>query len=451
MQQYLGIKAEHPDTLLFYRMGDFYELFFDDAKRAAGLLDLTLTARGTSGGEPIPMAGVPAHAAESYLARLLKLGESVAICEQIGDPALAKGPVERKVTRTLTPGTLTDDALLDEGADNLIAAVYPRGERAGIASMDLSGARFAAWEVPATDLAAEIERLGAAEVLTAESARGMLPEDTAGCVRTLPDWRFAADAGRRELCAHLGVDDLAAFDVADLDIGLGAAAALLVYCRETQAGELGHITELRRERPDDTVRLDRATVRNLELVESLAGAPQQTLLALMDTTRTAMGRRLLRRWLTRPSRDHRILRRRHHAVATLLSVLDLEQLRGSLRDVHDVERITSRIALGSARPRDLSRLRDALGALPDVRAVLEPDASPRLDELRDAIEELPELRAELERALVDTPPQLVRDGGVIREGYDETLDELRRVSADADAYLLELERRERERTGVATL
>jgi DNA mismatch repair protein MutS len=452
MQQYLGIKAQHPDILLFYRMGDFYELFFDDARRAAELLEITLTARGHSGGEPIPMAGVPVHAAETYLARLLKLGEAVAICEQIGDPAESRGPVERKVTRIATPGTVTDDALLDERRDNLIVAVAAAATRYGLASLDLGAARFRVMELDGTAaLEEEIERLGAAEILAPETFPALADRELARRVRRLPDWRFDPGPAHRALCGHFGVDDLAGFGCAGLDAAIAAAGGLLGYCRETQGQALTHLDTLTVDHHDAGVRLDRATRRNLELTEALSGRPEHSLLGVLDTSRTAMGARLLRRWLTTPRRDQGVLRRRHHAVDSLLTVLDLDGVRDALRAAADIERIAARVALGSDRPRDLSRLRDTLPLLPRLQALLGTGVSPLLDELRTDCAPLPELHAALASALSETPSQQVRDGGVIAAGYDAELDALREASADADAWLVALERRERERSGIATL
>jgi DNA mismatch repair protein MutS len=452
MQQFLRIKAQHPDILLFYRMGDFYELFFDDAKRAAELLDLTLTARGRSRGEPIPMAGVPAHAAENYLSRLLRLGESVAICEQIGDPALSQGPVERKVARILTPGTVTDDALLDAKRDNLVVAVFEHNALYGIAALDLGGARFSVVEVANDrDLENELERLAGAEILISEQSEE--PSDRIGLapLRRLPAWHFDISSAKRALCTQFNVESLAGFGCDGLSAALGAAGALLNYCRDTQGGELKHLRSLRVERLDDLISIDRTTRRNLEITEALSGTGEHSLLSLLDSTRTGMGSRQLQRWLNTPSRDQNLLRRRHHAVSTLISVLDLNGLRSDFRHVHDIERITARIALASARPRDLARLRNALDALPALRSHLSADASPLLDELHEAIELLPELLLHLQNAVAAEPPVQIRDGGVIAKGYDSTLDELRGISSEADTYLIELERRERERSGIPGL
>ncbi|MEX2479649.1 MAG: DNA mismatch repair protein MutS [Gammaproteobacteria bacterium] len=452
MQQYLGIKAEHPDSLLFYQMGDFYELFFEDAKRAARLLDITLTARGTSGDSPIPMAGVPIHAAEGYLARLLKLGEAVAICEQTGDPAAARGPVERKVTRILTPGTLTDDALLDERQDNVVSAVALCESGYGVASVELSAGRFRVSELDsAAALISMVERIDPAEILLSEALAPTFERAWGARVRKRPAWRFDRAVAERLLCQHFGVSSLDGFGCAALPAAVAAAGALLEYCRETQGSALAHLTTLNVEHAEETLRIDRATRRNLELTEALSGNAGHTLLGLLDTTRTTMGARLLRRWLLQPRRDQRLLRQRHQAVAELILRIDIDRLRTTLRDVHDIERITSRIALGSARPRDLSRLRDSLPVLAQLRACLRPSLDPHLDDLCRRIEELPELHARLVAAVVDTPPQVIRDGGVLAPGFDTVLDELRNASADADAFLLELERRERERSGIANL
>ena len=452
MQQYLGIKAAHPDALLFYQMGDFYELFFDDARRAAQLLDITLTARGTSGDHPIPMAGVPVHAADGYLARLLKLGEAVALCEQVGDPATARGPVERKVTRILTPGTLTDDALLDEHQDNVVAAVCAANQAYGVASVDLSGARFQISEVATlAALAAVFERLDPAEILIADDCVLALDGVWAARLRKLPAWRFEPAGARQILCKHFAVSDLGGLGCGPFPAAVTAAGALLGYCRETQGNALAHLRNLSVEHGEEAVRLDRATRRNLELTESLSADAGHTLLTLLDTTRTAMGARLLRRWLLQPRRDQSMLRERHHAVGELLETVDFAGLRATLREVHDIERITSRIGLGTARPRDLSRLRDTLPALGRLRAQLPSGASPRLDALQAAIEELPTLHTLLVAAVIEAPPPVVREGGVIAPGFDTLLDELRNASADADAFLVDLERRERERSGIATL
>ncbi|MGH8502887.1 MAG: DNA mismatch repair protein MutS [Gammaproteobacteria bacterium] len=449
MQQYLRIKAEHPDILLFYRMGDFYELFYDDARRAAQLLDLTLTARGQSAGEPIPMAGVPVHAVESYLARLIKRGESVAICEQFGDPGASKGPVERKVVRIVTPGTITDEGLLDERRDNLLMAIQSGAGRHGLAWLDLGAGRLAVTEVAGDDaLLAELERLQPAEILIAEGAR--LPADRTG-VRSLPPWHFDVDGGRRRLCQQFCAVDLKGFGCDAMPAAIAAAGALLNYVSDTQRGALPHISALHTERHGDGIILDAASRRNLELECTLTGDPQNTLVHVLDTTVTSMGGRCLRRWINQPLRARDVLEHRHSAVAELLETQVFDDLRRRLRGVHDIERIVARVALRSARPRDLAGLRDTLALLPALQAQLAGLQAPRLAALRAAVGEYPALHRHLARAIVDSPPMWIRDGGVIASGFDPELDELRALSANADGYLIELEARERERSGIPNL
>ncbi|MDJ0927691.1 MAG: DNA mismatch repair protein MutS [Gammaproteobacteria bacterium] len=449
MRQYLRIKAEFPDTLLFYRMGDFYELFYDDARRAATLIDITLTSRGKSAGQPIPMAGVPYHAAESYLAKLLRQGESVAICEQVGDPATSKGPVAREVVRVLTPGTLTDEALLDSRRDNLIAALCPDGSRAGLAWLELSSGRLSISELADTDMASELERLQVAELLLPEQAApaGLASMDTR--TRELPPWQFDADTARRKLCEQFGTLNLDGFGCADLPLAIRAAGGLLQYVRDTQRSSLPHIDGLTVERAGDSLLVDAVTRRNLEIDRSLAGREADTLAGLMDRCATTMGSRMLRRWLNRPLRDHTLLRQRYQAVGQLQANAGPE-LTDLLRRVGDVERILTRVALLSARPRDLAQLRTALQLLPAIRHRV-PTDSPLLQALAQQLADRPAIQARLERALVDEPPMLIRDGGVIAAGYDVELDELRNTSQHADAYLAELEVRERDRTGLPSL
>ncbi len=451
MQQYLRIKAQHPRELLFYRMGDFYELFFDDAKRAAELLDITLTARGKSAGEPIPMAGVPYHAAEGYLARLVKAGVSVAICEQIGDPATSKGPVERKVVRIVTPGTLSDEALLEERADNLLLAVAQHREQFGLAWLDLASGRFRVLEVAGEEaLASELQRLNPAETLYQESIAYPVVTGRRGA-RAQPLWEFDQDSARRSLNLQFQTHDLQGFGCDDLGLALGAAGCLLQYVKDTQRSNLPHIRAIAHESRAESVILDAATRRNLEIDRNLAGGESNTLLSVMDRCVTAMGSRLLRRWLHRPLTDIDVLRRRHEAIRALCAEYGYEPVRAALKPIGDMERILSRVALRSARPRDLTRLRSSLQALPALRAVLDDCASERLDALSRQAAEFPRLCDLLERAIGDNPPVVIRDGGVIANGYDEELDELRRISSNAGDYLLEIEQREREATGISTL
>ena len=452
MQQYLRIKAGHPDILLFYRMGDFYELFHQDARRAAELLDITLTARGQSAGEPIPMCGVPVHSAESYLARLVKLGESVAICEQIGDPATSKGPVERQVVRIVTPGTLTDEALLAERQDNLLAAVYPQGERFGLAALDLAGGRFTVQESGGEEaLLSELERLRPAELLLPEDLGlpgewGRLPG-----LRHRAPWHFDIETAQRELSAQFGTRDLAGFGIDGLDLAIGAAGCLLQYVKDTQRSALPHLRSLHVERREDSVLIDAATRRNLELEYSLSGRHEHTLTGVLDRSVTAMGSRLLRRWLHRPLRDQKLLHQRHQAVAALVENRRYDDLRALLRGSADLERILTRVVLKSARPRDLTGLRDTLGRLPDLQGLLAGVDDPLLAHLATRIGDHPAVFHLLDSALLESPPVLLRDGGVIAAGYDAELDELRNLSEHGDQYLLDMETRERERTGIHNL
>jgi len=452
MQQYLRIKAEHPDILVFYRMGDFYELFYSDAERAARLLDITLTARGESAGERIPMAGVPVHAVESYLARLVKLGESVAICEQIGDPATSKGPVERRVVRVVTPGTLTDEALLEERRSNLLATLAQRGERFGLATLELSSGRFAVQELEGPEaLLAELERLQPAELLVGEDAQ--LTEGVAERrgLRRRPPWHFEEQTAARLLNEQFGTRDLSGFGCQDLPLAIAAAGCLLEYTRETQRTALPHIQGLTVERRDDAVIIDAASRRNLELERNLGGGGEHTLAWVLDTTVTAMGARLLRRWIGRPLRTRDELRERQDAVETLLANASASPLRDTLQGLADCERILARVAMRSARPRDLTGLRDALERLAAVREILSPLNAPRLQALCPELEAHGAERELLARALVDNPPVVIRDGGVLRDGYDEELDELRGLSRNADQFLIDLEQREREATGIGNL
>ncbi|HYW03782.1 MAG TPA: DNA mismatch repair protein MutS [Gammaproteobacteria bacterium] len=452
MRQYLRIKAEHPHVFLFYRMGDFYELFYDDARRAARLLDITLTSRGQSAGGPIPMAGVPVHSVDGYLARLLRLGESVAVCEQIGDPAASKGPVERRVTRIVTPGTVTEDALLEERRDNLLVCLAPASERWGIASLELSGGRFTVLELEGAEaLLAEVERLRPAELLAPEDAALPAPLAEHRGLRRRPPWHFEEDAARRLLCAQFGTRDLAGFGCDDMSLAVAAAGCLLQYVQDTQRTALPHLRGLRTELRDEAVILDVATRRNLELERKLSGGRENTLAEVLDHTATAMGSRELRRWINRPLRDHEVLRLRHDAVGTLQEAGRHEPLQQQLRGIGDLERILARIALGSARPRDLTALRTGLDAVPGLGQSLAEIDSPRLARLTGDLGDHSALAALLHRAVVPEPPLLIRDGGVIAEGYDGELDELRALSGSADQYLLDLETRERQRTGIPNL
>lgn len=452
MQQYLRIKAEHPDILLFYRMGDFYELFYDDARRAAELLNITLTTRGQSAGAPIPMAGVPFHAVEGYLAKLVKLGQSVAICEQIGDPATSKGPVERQVTRIVTPGTLTDEALLEERRDNLLLAVHQVKNRYGLAALELSGGRFVVTQLDdAAALLNELERLKPAELLISEGFALPEPWRRHPGLRQQAPWRFDQDSATRILCAQFSVRNLDGFGCADQPVAVAAAGCLLHYVKDTQRGALPHLTGLRVERHEDSVILDAASRRNLELEHSLSGQPDHTLLGLLERCATPMGARLLRRWLHRPLRDRTTLNQRQDSLRQLLDHNGHDVLRGLLRGIGDVERILARVALKSARPRDLTALAEALGRLPALHAFLDTLDAALLRDLTRRAGAHPQIRDLLNRAIIANPPQIIRDGGVIAPGYDAELDELRTLNERADQYLIDLETRERQRTGIQNL
>ena len=452
MQQYLKIKHQHPEQLLFYRMGDFYELFYDDARRAAKLLDITLTARGASAGKSIPMAGIPFHSAEGYLAKLVKLGESVVICEQIGDPATSKGPVERQVVRIITPGTVSDEALLDERRDNLLTAVLGDERLFGLAVLDIASGRFTVQELAGWEtLLAELDRLNPAELLIPDDWPAGLPAEKRRGVRRRAPWDFDCDSALKSLCQQFGTGDLKGFGCDKLGLAIGAAGCLLAYAKETQRTALPHLRSLRHERLDDTVILDGASRRNLELDVNLAGGRDNTLQSVVDRCQTAMGSRLLTRWLNRPLRNRAVIEARQDAITCLLEGYRFETLQPQLKDIGDLERILARIGLRNARPRDLARLRDALAALPTLQEGLTQMIAPHLLDLARSIQTYPELAATLARAIIDNPPAVIRDGGVIKRGYDSELDELQTLSENAGQFLMDLEVREKARTGLQGL
>ncbi|WP_042869183.1 DNA mismatch repair protein MutS [Dickeya poaceiphila] len=450
MQQYLKLKAQHPDILLFYRMGDFYELFYDDAKRASQLLDISLTKRGASAGEPIPMAGVPHHAVENYLAKLVQLGESVAICEQIGDPATSKGPVERKVVRIVTPGTISDEALLQEKQDNLLAAIWQENRGFGYATLDISSGRFRLVE-PADQetMAAELQRTNPAELLYPETFEAMFLIEHRHGLRRRPLWEFELDTARQQLNLQFGTRDLTGFGVEQARLGLRAAGCLLQYAKDTQRTSLPHIRGITMERQQDGIIMDAATRRNLELTQNLSGGGDNTLASVLDRTVTPMGSRMLKRWLHAPIRDTQALLLRQQAIGALQDIAT--DLQPFLRQVGDLERILARLALRSARPRDLARMRHAFQQLPDIHALLETVNAEAVQQLRGFVGHFDELRDLLERAVVEAPPVLVRDGGVIASGYNDELDEWRTLADGASDYLEKLEIRERDRLGIDTL
>ncbi len=453
MQQYLRIKAEHPDTLVFYRMGDFYEVFFDDARKAHRLLDITLTTRGQSAGEPVVMAGVPVHAVENYLARLLKLGESVAVAEQVGDVATAKGPVERKVVRVVTPGTVTDSELLDDRADTLLLAVHRQRSTYGLAWLGLSSGQLGLAECGERELPGWLARLAPAEILIDRDSIDKSPSpalrQAKSTLTARPAWQFDTGLGQRKLCEQLRVASLAGFNAQDLGQAHAAAAALLAYAEHTQGRVLAHVNTLTVQRASELLELPPATHRNLELTETLRGERSPTLLSLLDTCRSGMGSRALRHWLTHPGRDRAQANARHAAIAQLLAS-GFDTLREAMRSVSDVERIVSRIALRQVRPRELAGLRMTLASLPSLRSIA-PQGSALLDECHAALSPDPTVADLLTRAIAEEPAVLLREGGVIATGFDAELDELRAIGQNCDAFLIDLETRERARTGITNL
>ncbi|WP_374053685.1 DNA mismatch repair protein MutS [Xenorhabdus taiwanensis] len=450
MQQYLRLKAQHPDIMLLYRMGDFYELFYDDAKKASKLLDISLTKRGQSAGQPIPMAGVPYHAIENYLAKLVQLGESAAICEQVGDPATSKGPVERKVVRIVTPGTVTDEALLQERQDNLLAAIWHDNQGFGYATLDITSGRFRVSEMSDQDsIAAELQRTRPAELLYPETFEHMALIERCHGLRRRPMWEFELDTARQQLNLQFGTRDLIGFGVEKATLALRAAGCLLQYVKDTQRTTLPHIRSMTMERPQETVIMDAATRRNLELTQNLSGGTENTLASVLDQCVTPMGSRMLKRWLHAPTRNKGVLENRHQAISALQEIG--YELRPFLRQVGDLERVLARLALRSARPRDLARIRHAFQQLPDIHQILASSDAPYIQALQQRVGHFDELQTLLENAIVETPPVLVRDGGVIATGYNAELDEWRALADGASDYLDKLEIREREKLGIDTL
>lgn len=464
MRQYLGLKAQAPSYLLFYRMGDFYELFYDDAERGARLLNLTLTKRGNSNGEPIPMAGVPFHSLEGYLARLVALGESIAICEQIGDPATSKGPVERQIVRIVTPGTLTDDALLPAKADRIILAIckgsQSQANTIGIAWMNLASGIFKVYECELPLLDAQLSRLQPVELLHAENHA--ISYGDAQSLVALPEWHFAADNAMQVLQDHFQVDSVSGFGLAELPLATYAAGALLRYVKHTQSQNLLHIQSLQVEQLGEFVVLDSLSRKNLEITETISGESKPTLFSTLDHCATPMGSRLLRRWLHQPLRNNQVIVDRQAIVQLYLDNAQanstqsvLQHLIQDLRQYPDLERIATRIALASVRPRELANLRDALLLLPKLQQKLsqmnESSHQSQLDDLLNALTIAPEFVALLQKSIAPEPAVLVRDGGVMADGYDAELDELRTLANDSGDFLLSLEARERQRTGIHTL
>ena len=452
MQQFLRIKADHPNDILFYRMGDFYELFFDDAKRASEILDITLTARGKANGNPIPMCGVPYHAAEGYLAKLVKQGHSVAICEQVGDPETSKGPVERQVMRVLTPGTISDEALLDARRDNLLVAITRLDQTTGLASLDMSSGRFQLLELSSEeDLVSELQRLNPVEILLSETLPDSEFFSARKGIKRRPIWEFDLDSALRLLNKQFGTRDLSGFGCDHLPVAISAAGCLLQYAKDTQRGDLPHIRSIIAENNSDSVSLDASSRRNLELDTNMTGGPENTLFEVLDTSATTMASRLLRRWLNRPLQHLPTLQARQQSIAGLQHNYLYEVLHGHLKQIGDMERILTRVALRSARPRDLTRLHQSLAVLPQLATSLANPSTAHLGDLAAAAAPMPELVHLLGSAVKENPPVVIRDGGVIADGYDSQLDELRALNTNAGDFLLELEEREKVRSGISTL
>jgi len=456
MQQYLRIKAEHPDTLLFYRMGDFYELFYDDAKKAARILNITLTARGHSGGKPIPMAGIPYHAADNYLSRLIKRGESVAICEQTSKPGENKGPVKREVMRIVTPGTVTEEALLDERKDNLLLCIHQQNNHFGLATLNITSGRFNVLEVDRkAQIYAELERLQPVEILVSEDndlydeLKTTLNNNIS--LRQQPPWWFDFESANRLLNTQFGTRDLSGFGCENLATAVMAAGCLLQYVQDTQRAALPHITGLHVENTNDVIVLDAASRRNLEIENNIAGDTENTLASVIDHTTTSMGSRCLRRWLHSPLRNRDLITQRHLAIGELIDNQLAADIQYCLNSIGDIERIMSRLALLSARPRDLETLKNSLAVLPELQSLLQQCHAPLTVQTAANITTHPDIVALLSAAICDNPPVLTRDGGFIAAGYNKELDELRALSKNANAFLEELEIREREATGIKTL
>ncbi|NRA72353.1 MAG: DNA mismatch repair protein MutS [Gammaproteobacteria bacterium] len=452
MKQYLTIKHQHPDTLLFYRMGDFYEVFFDDAKRASKLLDISLTARGKAGGNPIPMAGVPYHAVENYLAKLVNLGVSVALCEQIGDPATSKGPVERKVVRIITPGTLTDEALMSDRKDNIAACVFEHHNVFGYASLDIASGEFLISQLNNIEqFESELHRSNPAELLHPEHWNNFQLVEKRQGLRACPPWEFDLATATKLLNRQFKTDNLTGFGVDNAKVALVAAGCLMQYINDTQLVDLPQINSIKLVSQDDCIILDAATRRNLELTQNIGGGYEHTLISVLDNTCCPMGSRLLQRWIHQPSRQHSLISARYNAIGCFIEQQNIDPLRDLLRQMGDLERILGRIALRSARPRDFSKLRNALAMLPQFHTLLDENSSPRIKQLQQELNLFPQLLAVLQQAIVELPPTLIRDGGVIKPGYDQELDHWRDLSQGATDFLNQLELRERESTGLSSL
>ncbi|MFQ5469559.1 MAG: DNA mismatch repair protein MutS [Gammaproteobacteria bacterium] len=452
MQQYLRIKCEYPDMLLFYRMGDFYELFYDDARKASSILDITLTSRGQSGGEPVPMAGIPYHSVDNYLGKLVTLGESVAICEQVGDPKKSKGPVEREVVRIVTPGTVTDEALLDERKDNLLVALCHLNSLFGLAIADVSSGRLSIMEMDSwQDVHDELHRLEPAELLVSEDSEFLKDLSDLSGIKGMPDWYFELDTAEHIVTKQMETKDLSGFGCNEATAAIGASGCLIQYVHSTQKNRLPHLKSIRYEHRNDSVILDATSKKNLEIDRNLSGGRKHTLMWVMDHTSTPMGSRMLNRWLNRPLRNRDHLNKRLQAIGSIIEADCIDTISNVLHCVGDIERILTRIGLKTARPRDLTSLRTTLQRIPDLHSCLTGLDSARLNELKLSLGHHPEVYHLIQSAIIEEPPSLIRDGGVIAQGYDQDLDDLRAIKENSAEYLIDLEQREKNRTGINTL
>ena len=450
MQQYLHIKTEYPDMLLFYRMGDFFELFFDDAVRAAKLLDLTLTSRNKNSEDEIPMAGVPIHATETYLSKLLRLGESVAICDQIGDPATSKGLVERKVTRVVTPGTIIEDGLLQHNKENYLLAIDLSENLFGLAYLDLSSGYYIIQSCNSLDeMINEIDRIDPAEILIQEDEQ--IDLDDKYTIRRIPSWHFEFENSVTALCKQFGTKNLAGYGCDNQKNSISAAGAILQYVKDTQKSALPHIDGLHVYRNDEFINIDSVSRKNLEIEQSIQGDTKNSLFGILDKAACAMGSRLLRTWINQPTRVQSTLTKRHEAISELIEQNEYTVIHDLISKINDIERIRSRIALQTAQPRDLDALRNSLEILPAIRKLLSKYSSELLSASLELISNFENLTTILKQSLKDEPPALIRDGGVIKSGYDSELDEYRNTSKNANQFLIDLEIKEKNATQLSSL
>lgn len=452
MRQFLKIKAQHPDHLLFYRMGDFYELFYEDAKSAAELLDLTLTSRGKSNGKPIPMAGIPYHAVDNYLAKCVKAGLSIAICEQVGDPNQSKGPVERKVQRIITPGTLTDEALIDEKREPILISIYEKNTKFGISWLAMASGKFFISECKNNDeLISILSQLDIAEIISANKDILCHNSINKDLLRERPEWEFDLDTSIKELNKQFGTHDLSSFGVDDYSLALCAAGALLQYVNSTQSSSLTHIKKILLHSKNDHLRIDSISRKNLELDVNLSGNEENTLFSVLNSTLTPMGSRLLKEWMLKPLNNINFIKERQQAIEAITNDYFFEQIREQIKPIGDIQRILTRISLKSARPRDLIKLSDAINIFPKLNNTLKNIDNLFIQKINNQIGLFPDEEILLKKSLIENPPMTIKDGGVIADGYDDELDSLRKLNTNASDFLIELEQREQKRTGLSSL